>query len=192
MRVLCWGFYLWPGLPQLWTSGRWQPLAIAAAFALAINSILATTWVWTDVLSVNALRGLWVSIALGWILLHFFASRFGGARAVATSGEAIDLFRSALTEYLQGNWAAAQAMCRKLVARNPRDPEVLLLLASVFRRSGQTDEARAQLTALLRLEAAAAWKYEIGVEFERIVEREQEAATAGAGPDEALPIAEAA
>jgi hypothetical protein len=45
---------------------------------------------------------------------------------------------------------------------------------------------------LLRLDAAAAWKYEIGVEFERIVEREQEAATAGAGPDEALPIAEAA
>ena len=38
MRRLRWLTLVWPGLPQLWFAGSWAGLALAAGFAVAVES----------------------------------------------------------------------------------------------------------------------------------------------------------
>src|SRR5262245_55601497 len=47
MRALRWIAACWPGLLQAWVLGRWRGLALATAFAGALNLALVTTLVWT-------------------------------------------------------------------------------------------------------------------------------------------------
>jgi tetratricopeptide repeat protein len=166
MSRMPWATYLWPGLPQLWFSGLWSGLVLAAGFAVLFNLLLLASLVWVELLSPLHLRLGWLAIGTLWcgsaVLSAGYARR--GATRGTTSAEA--LFREALSEYLQGSWFEAETVLGRLLQRHPRDVEARLLLATLLRHARRFPEALDQLDRLERLRDATKWTHEIAGERE--------------------------
>ena len=156
-----------PGLPQLWDNGAWWGLGLAMAFATALNTALAATWLWTEWLSPAATLGCWGAVvamlAGGW-WLTYRQGYWSDSEELPT----IDLYPAAQGEYLRGNWFEAEALCRQLLNRDDHDPEAHLMLSSVLRRAGRASEAERQLELLGSLETAEPWRFEIDREVELV------------------------
>ena len=170
--ILC----LWPGLPQLWLAGAWSGLALAVGFASLLDLLLLTSLLWTEWVEPafrfagwTAVAVLWsVSIITGWRWSH---ERLTNRRASREQ----DLFPRALGEYLRGNWYEAEAACKNVLKRVPGDVQARLLLATLLRRTRRWPEACEQLEALKRLDAAAAWEFEIADEEQRLADAQEHA-----------------
>jgi len=171
MRRMPWATYLWPGLPQLWYSGLWSGLALAVGFAVLLNVLLLSSFVWVELLTPFDLRLGWLSIGALWgasAIVSLWLGRRGRAVPAATSAEV--LFRGALGEYLQGSWFEAESILARLLHLHPRDVEGRLLLATLLRRTRRYDEALEQLARLELLRAAGNWHQEIAAEKRSIAE----------------------
>jgi hypothetical protein len=188
-----WLTCLWPGLAELWLAGWWSGLLQAIGFAILLNGALVTTLVWTELLSPEVRFAGWTAVATLWVLGIWSAWRTTLTRREPDG----DLFSSALSEYLQGNWFAAEAMLDQLVKADARDIEARLLLATLFRRTGRLEEARAALDRLSRSQGAEKWELEILRErslMERMpaIEAAAPANKVSAADDEPASIARAA
>ena len=75
------------------------------------------------------------------------------------------LYRAAQQQYLAGDWLRCEQLLMQLLKLDKRDIEARLLLATLWRHLGRTEEAARQLQRLERLEAAAPWSYEIAQEL---------------------------
>jgi len=155
---------LWPGLPRLWIRGDWGALAIAVAFGAALNLVLVSSFIWPELLppSLNL---------IGWLILGtvWLASVFQAYRTLPDLREPprVDdrgLFIQAQAEYLKGHWFEAETLLRQLLRHCSRDVDVLLMLATLYRRTGRYDEATKQLDRLDRLDEAPKWRWEIAQE----------------------------
>ncbi len=160
--------YLWPGLPQLWLSGWWWGLALAAGFAVLFDLLLVVSYVWVELLSPRDLRLGWMAAGCVWGVSALLSAGFRRTAPTTTSAER--LYREALQEYLQGNWFEAEAILGRLLRNAPRDVEGRLLLATLLRRTKRPDEALDQLDRLERLRDAARWRREIADLRQRIAE----------------------
>ncbi|MGD9720271.1 MAG: tetratricopeptide repeat protein [Pirellulales bacterium] len=158
----------WPGLPQLWHSGLWSGLVLAAGFAVLVDLLLVASFVWIELLSPRDLRLGWLAAGLVWGVSAILSRGF--PRRVPNSTTAERMFRSALAEYLQGSWFEAEAVLTRLLRMAPRDVEGRLLLATLLRRTRRADDALAQLDRLERQRDAAPWSREIAEERQRIAE----------------------
>jgi tetratricopeptide (TPR) repeat protein len=164
MSRMPWATYLWPGLPQLWFSGLWSGLVLAAGFAVLLNLLLLASLVWVELLSPPHLRLGWLAVGVLWSGSAILSA--GHARRGATQGTASAeaLFREALSEYLQGSWFEAETILGRLLQRHPRDVEARLLLATLLRHARRYPEALDQLDRLERLRDATKWTQEIAAE----------------------------
>jgi hypothetical protein len=103
----------------------WHELASPAAkgvgWLLALGASLAAAVVSRRVLAANARQN---------------------TREIPAGGDE-DLYPAAVNEYLKRNFVAAERLAQKLLARNDRDVPAILMLASVWRRTGRTSEAKA-------------------------------------------------
>ncbi len=160
--------YLWPGLPQLWLSGLWWGLALAAGFAVLFDLLLVASYVWVELLSPRDLRLGWMAAGTVWGVSAILSAGFRRTAPTTTSAER--LYREALNEYLQGSWFEAEAILGRLLRSSPRDVEGRLLLATLLRRTRRRDEALDQLDRLEGLRDAARWSREIADERQRIAE----------------------
>jgi hypothetical protein len=173
-----WLSCLWPGLPPLWWQGAWSGLAMAVGFALLVNLLLLTSLVWTELLGTGLLLVAWMAAGVFWSVSVASSVRWCRQHRVKSAIQpAEDLFPLALGEYLQGNWFQVEVLCNQLLARNPRDAEAKLLLASTSRQTGKFDEARERLADLQRFDSAARWEWEIEQELERVTEDQEQSAT---------------
>ncbi len=77
-----------------------------------------------------------------------------------------DLFRQALGEYLKGAWFEAESILGRLVAKDPRDVDARLMLATLLRHTDRPADAQRQLEELDRLEKAEKWRAEIDREWQ--------------------------
>lgn len=165
--------WLWPGLPQLWVGGRWSGFGLAVAATLGLQTLILTGWVW-DELS----RPIWIGCGAAALVVFWLFGVAMGRRwsqrdhheAPATAG---DLFPTALTEYLQGNWFVAEENCRRLIQFRRSDVEARLLLVSLLRRTSRKDEARSELDALTKFDGAARWQWEMADERRRLEQAEE-------------------
>jgi hypothetical protein len=162
MRRMSPATYLWPGLPQLWYEGAWSALALAIGFGLLLNLLLAVTFVWIELLTPPLLTVGWLALGVLW-LLSVIGARGAVQRTMEPAQDEAgqDLFRSAQSEYLRGNWFQAEAILLRLLERDPRDAEARLLLATLLRHTKRFKEAREQLACLARFESAERWTEEI-------------------------------
>lgn len=152
-----WLLCCWPGLAELWLAGAWSGLLHATLFGLLLNYALATTLVWTNLVGAEVRFAGWIAVGTLWLLGVWTAWRYTLARREPDG----DLFSRALSEYLQGNYFAAEAMIQQLLLADARDIEAHLLLVSLLRRTGRIDEARAALEKLARSHGAEKWELEI-------------------------------
>jgi tetratricopeptide (TPR) repeat protein len=160
---------LWPGLPELWYRGRWSALVPAIVFTCALNFLIVARYVYPEWLVPALVRlACWVGLAT-WVVLTIRA--VGRIPALlhprSVSGEP-DQYDAARTEYLQGNWTAAEALLAKCLEIDPRDCPALLLLASVYRQTDRLQAAERILESLDRLETADHWWLERQTERRRL------------------------
>lgn len=160
---------LWPGLPWLWLRGSLAGLVLALAFALAVDVAVFATWIWTELLDVRLLLALWTAIAAIWLAatasaFTAFPRPIPRGRDAATEA----LFVKARDAYLGRDWLTAETQLRTLLDLAPTDGEAQLLLATLLRRVGRLDEARAALEQLSRSDSGARWLGDIARELDRV------------------------
>lgn len=158
---------MWPGLPQLWRRGDWSALALALGFALLLNLVLLTTFVWTELVVPSVAVIAWSVVAGFWLVsfVGFLRTGIGHANSAAAQE---DLFPTAIAEYLKGNWYDVEQICQRLLRRNDHDVDAQLLLATACRHTVRYDEAQRRLEHLATLDAAGKWAWEIRDEFDRL------------------------
>jgi hypothetical protein len=186
MRLSLWIASLWPGFARAWVLGRWEGLALAAAFAAALNTGLMATLVWREELpggiSGTIATAAWVLVlgfwTVGIALVRTDRSRLRNCRAEADA-EDDALLSEAQHEYLKGHWLEAEEIVARLLARRPNDAEARLLLASIQRRSGRWNEAGRTLVELRGEVSAVKWLQEIETELGQIEELKEEQRGAG-------------
>lgn len=164
--ILC----LWPGLAASWLRGSYSALAAAIAFGVLLNFVITATFVWPNLGGQELPAGL-VPIT-GWLLVLWLW--VGGItqqrrmlltwRTPPQDDGSEKLFRQAQTEYLQGQWVAAERLLTELLKLRPADVEGRLLLATVLRRTKRPEDAARELTQLEELPAAGYWYREIADE----------------------------
>lgn len=163
------GMACWPGLAGLWLRGRLWSLVQAAAFSLVLNFALVTTFVWPRLIATEL--PTWAIPLTAWVLVLWFwvmgwrssrgFLRLEAARSLQPDEDSDERFCEAQHHYLKGHWLEAEAQLLKILGRCPGDVESRLLLATVYRRSGQSDKARLELKELSQLPSAAEWQEEM-------------------------------
>lgn len=181
-----WLLYLWPGAVPLILEPGWGTFLVAAAFACLFHLCLAATFVWPEILPSLLTRGAWFFLALGWAYSVYWAALCDRRRRRAvTPSPGEDVFPAALQAYLRGEWSRTEHLLGRLLHRNPRDADALLLLVSLWRRTGRLDEAGRLLRELEKLDAARRWYAEIQRE-KRLLEEKRNAI---AGAEIRAPVA---
>jgi hypothetical protein len=192
-----WWTCLWPGLPQLWMRGTWSGLALAVGFSLLLDGALVVSFAWTELLPSAVRTAAWTVLGACWLASVVAGCRWwwrqgAAAQDVRESG----LFERARDEYLRGHWLDAETTLHELLARDPRDVDARLMLASLYRRTRREDEAHRTLARLERLEGADKWYDEIRRERTLLAEQhERRAEETDRQPDEedsTTPLHEAA
>ena len=209
-----WSAYLWPGFPHLWNRGSWAGLALAVGFTVLLNVLLVAKLVWTEWMSPGARQvgfGVLVVIwSLAWLesradWRRYLAEWGAGERAnlgtAATGSSGVEggedpeedefeersdkLFHDAQRQYLAGDWVRCEQQLRQLLKMDKRDVEAQLMLATLWRHLGRTEEAVRQLRRLERMEAAVPWNYEIAHEFDEIARELDESSRQSDGSGDA-------
>ncbi|MFM8892024.1 MAG: tetratricopeptide repeat protein [Planctomycetia bacterium] len=160
---------VWPGMPWLWLRGSLLGLVLALAFAVILDVAVLTTWIWSELIDVRLSLAVWTATAAIW--LAGTASAVTGFPPPIPRGRdaaAEKLFLQARDAYLCRDWLAAETKLRTVLAMAPTDGEAQLLLGTLLRRAGRTDEAVAAFESLARSDAGGPWRVEIARELRRI------------------------
>lgn len=168
-------FSLWPGLQGVVRYGHWTFLGIALLFALLLDLFLIVNFYWTSFITPTQRNGLLLLLFVAWMLLQALE---GGKRRCYEASVSIDgkdkAYREAIVHYLRGNWFETESLILPRLKKNPRDPEMSLLLATLYRHTKRFVEAKRVLDRLCRLDGAERWYLEIDRERRLIEEEESE------------------
>ncbi len=160
---------LWPGLPWLWLRGSAAGLVLAVAFAVALDVAILCTWIWSEVVEIGFVLGLWAATAGVWLVATLSAvSAFPPALPTGRDEAAERLFIAARDAYLARDWLAAETKLRALLLVAPTDGEAQLLLATLLRRVGRLAEARSNFAALEQSDVGRQWLPVIRRELSRL------------------------
>lgn len=167
---------LWPGFRGIARYGLWSQLAVALLFAGLLNAFLVANFYWTAVLTVSQRNILLAGLFGSWIVLLAIAKV--GLRAYEIR-HAVDeqdkTYREAIVHYLRGNWFEAESLILPRLKKNPRDIEMLLLQATLYRHTKRHEEALLILENLQQFDGSNRWFIEIETERQRIRETLKEA-----------------
>ena len=168
MRRMRWAMYVWPGLCSLWQQGSWTGLGLALAAAGLLDTILVTTFGWSELFPPGVRNALWVALGMVWLGAIVFFSGSASSKSRGPIGS--DAFPEAMDYYLQGNWFQAERVLALRLRQDASDLDARLLLATLLRRTGRWDEAERELDLLARCEGAWKWGPEVHRERQLLTE----------------------
>jgi hypothetical protein len=171
MGRMPWATYLWPGLPRLCREGTWWSLAVAVGFGCLVNLALMATLLWSELFTPLVRNLVCVAAAVIWgssVMLSYGWDR--RRPSPSQTGPAEDTFREALNHYLKGNWFESEQLVRGLLARNARDLDAGLMLATLLRHTGRFEEAERQLDRIERFDGCEKWELEVSAERESLTQ----------------------
>lgn len=189
----------WPGLPGLWYRGQYSSLVIAIGFSILLNLTLVSSFLWRSLLGDIFPAVAWPMVFLIWGMSAFVAyHRLTDVMSAKPSEKVADpsrpdtLFIQAQSEYLGGNWDAAEALLKRQIVHEPRDIESRLMLATMFRHSRRLPAAREAILELEKFDEAFEWAFEIDRERQLIDlieehELDNRAVTSEDEPPDSLP-----
>ena len=156
---------MYPGYSNLKQYAQPVFLMTALAFAALVNIFLIANFYWSALLTAGQ-RNLCLAGLLGaWIILTVFASYWKHRIMLNNTAEEDDVtFRQALCDYLRGHWYAAESQILPYLKRYPKDIEMLLLQATMYRHTERYEEALLVLDKLQLLEGSRRWHLEIAEE----------------------------
>ncbi len=179
---------LWPGLSGLVRYGRGVFLALAVGFGLLASAVLFCCGYWTELIPPES--KIWM--AGGVLVIHLVLSLISAAFSTLFSGQLAydeegDRYLMALDAYLAGKWGETEKIAKAILRRNKRDPDTILLLATLCRHRERYEEAARWLDRLESLESAGKWSEEIAAERAELAEIGK-AAEEEAGRPEVIPF----
>lgn len=167
---------LWPGLPEIWWRGKLSALPSAIGFAVAINLLLISRYIYPELLPSSLVSmAFWLG-CIAWIFYVVRSIReLPALLAPRTIAEEPDRFAEARDAYLAGEWEAAEKLLTSVLAIEPRDPPALLMLTGVYRHTDRLEGAEMLLEEISRLEVADTWWLEVNAEARRLQRAIQQA-----------------
>ncbi|HMO15568.1 MAG TPA: hypothetical protein PKA83_15710 [Pirellulaceae bacterium] len=166
-----WWHGLWPGLARLWLRGDFSAWITAAGFTILLNLALVSTFLWPKWLGTGFSLVAWPLVLVVWFgsaIVAFFQYERIVQLKNNLPNQDDTLLIEAQSEYLKGNWSRVQALISRHLHANTRDIPARLLLASMFRHTGNWGKATQQLEIIDRFDESVPWQFEIAKERELI------------------------
>ena len=155
---------MFPGYSGLVKYGRWYFLAIALGFPLLLNIFLIVNFYWAVLITTTQRNILLIVLFGAWVALTLVASFLMHKIASLKPEEQDETLRQTICHYLRGDWFAAEAQILPYVKKFPKDVEMLLLQATMYRRTERPEEALLVLDKLQLLQDSRYWHREIETE----------------------------
>jgi predicted Zn-dependent protease len=153
---------MFPGYSGIIQYGHRSFLAIALGFALLLNAFLIANFYWTALITTGQRNILLAALFTAWMGLmiaeSYWKRRFGSAIQPEQHDES---YRQAVCHYLRGDWFAAEAQILPHLKNHPKDIEMLLLQATMYRHMERYEEAALVLDKLQLLQNSRYWFIEI-------------------------------
>ena len=156
---------MYPGYSGMVRYGHRSFLMMALGFALLVDAFLIANFYWSALITPGQ-RNICLAALFGmWIVLTLVASFWRQYLDSATQTEPHDeTFRQTICHYLRGDWFAAEAQMLPYLKKYPKDVEMLLLQATMYRRMERYEEAMLVLKKLQLLQNSRYWHAEIETE----------------------------
>lgn len=156
-------------MAELWWRGRLSALPAAVAFALAVNLMLVTRYIYPQWMS-GALVSMsfWVGVLVWGLLIVRNIRELPQIVAPRTVSEEPDRYPEAHLAYLNADYKTAERLLNEVLAIESRDPPSLLLLCSIYRHTDRFESAELLLQEASRLEVCEGWRLEIRAEAKRL------------------------
>ena len=156
---------MYPGYSGIVQYGHRAFLIIALTFALLVNAFLIANFYWTAMLTPGQRNMCLLGLFGAWIALTALASFWKHRLALAMKTEKDDdTFRQTLCHYLRGDWFSAEYQMLPHLKKYPKDVEMLLLQATMYRHTERYEEALLVLDKLQLIEGCRYWHVEIETE----------------------------
>ena len=156
---------MFPGYSGIIQYNRRSFLAIALGFALLVDAFLIANFYWTALLTAGqrnfclvALFGAWIALT---VAATFLKHRLDSAMKPEQNDET---FRQTICHYLSGDWFAAESLILPHLKKYPKDVEMLLLQATMYRHTERYEEALLVLDKLNLIQDSRYWYAEIETE----------------------------
>ena len=153
---------MYPGYSGIVQYGHRAFLMTTLGFALLMNVFLVANFYWTALLTpwqrnvcLAALFGTWVVLTL---VASFWQHRLASTLKTEQHDET---FRQTIAYYLRGDWFAAELQMLPYLKKYPKDAEMLLLQATMYRHTERYEEALLILDKLQLLQDSRHWYAEI-------------------------------
>ena len=156
---------MYPGYSGIVQYGHRSFLAMALGFALLLDAFLIANFYWTALISVGQ-RNILLAVLFGtWVVLMFAAAYWKHRLDATAKPEQHDeTFRQTICHYLRGDWFATESQILPYLKRYPKDIEMLLLQATMYRHAKRYEEALLVLDKLQLLQKSRYWHAEIETE----------------------------
>ena len=156
---------MYPGYSGIVQYGHRSFLVMALGFALLLNAFLIANFYWTALITASQRNVLLVALFGVWVVLMVAAAYWKHCLNVTSKPESHDeTFRQTVCHYLRGDWFAAEAQILPYLKRYPKDIEMLLLQATMYRHAERHEEALLVLDKLQLLQNSRFWLAEIETE----------------------------
>jgi len=156
---------MYPGYAGMVRYGHRFFLAIALGFALLMDMFLIANYYWTELITKSQRNVFLVVLLAAWIVLMLVAAFWKHRLDAAVKPEQADeTLLQTIGHYLRGDWFAAESLMLSYLEKYPKDIEMLLLQATMYRRTERYEEALLVLNRLQLLESSRYWHVEIEAE----------------------------
>ena len=156
---------MYPGYSGMVRYGHRAFLMTALGFALLVNVFLIANFYWSALITPTQRNICLVALLGTWIVLTLTASFWRQYLDSSTRTEQHDeTLRQTICHYLRGDWFTDEAQILPYLKKFPKDVEVLLLQATMYRRMERHEEALLVLNKLQFLQNSRYWHAEIETE----------------------------
>ena len=143
---------------------------MALVFALLVNAFLVINFYWTALITTGQRNACLVALLGAWVFLMVLDSLWKKRLSSIPQTEQQDeTFRQSICHYLRGDWFAVEAQILPYLQKYPKDVEMLLLQATLYRHTERYEEALLVLDHLQLLLDSRYWQGEIGDERSLVV-----------------------
>ena len=161
---------MFPGYSGMIQYGHRIFLMTALGFSLLVDAFLIANFYWTEFLTPGQRNLCLIALFGAWIILTVIASLWKQHLDSVMKTEPLDeTFRQTIFHYLHGDWFAAESQILPYLKQYPKDIEMLLLQATMYRHMERYEEALLVLEKMQLLKDSRYWYAEI--ETERTLSR---------------------
>ncbi|MDR3234689.1 MAG: hypothetical protein LBT46_13690 [Planctomycetaceae bacterium] len=142
-------------------------LAAALLFVLLLDGFLIVNFYWTAAITANQRNILVAGLVLVWIFLTAGESIYlRYLRSQELPSDCNETYKQAVMLYLQRNWTGTESLILPYLQKYPKDIEMRLLQATMYRHTERYEEASVLLAQLQLLDGSKFWFAEIEAERE--------------------------